>query len=33
MKAESAVTTMKVARKETKVAGYRVAVLNRKKNE
>jgi large subunit ribosomal protein L13e len=33
MKAVSAVTTMKVARKETKVAGYRVAVTNRKKNE
>jgi large subunit ribosomal protein L13e len=33
MKSTSAVTTMKIARKETKVAGYRVALVNRKKNE
>lgn len=31
MKAASAFTTMRVAKKETKVAGYRVAVVNRKK--
>mmetsp|Transcript_11700 Transcript_11700/g.16868 ORF Transcript_11700/g.16868 Transcript_11700/m.16868 type:complete len:212 (-) Transcript_11700:75-710(-) len=33
MKSTSAVTTMKIARKETKVAGYRISVENRKKNE
>lgn len=33
MKSTSAVTAMKIARKETKVAGYRVALANRKKNE
>ena len=33
MKSTSAVTTMKIARKETKVQGYRVALVNRKKNE
>lgn len=33
MKAVSAFTTMRVARKETKVAGYRIAVENRKKKD
>lgn len=33
MKATSAFTTMRVARKETKVAGYRIAVENRKKKD
>ncbi len=33
MKATSAFTTMRVARQETKVAGYRIAVENRKKKD
>lgn len=33
MKANKAFTTMRVARKETKVAGYRVSVINRKKKD
>lgn len=33
MKSYKAFTTMRVARKETKVAGYRVAVENRKKKD
>mmetsp|Transcript_6571 Transcript_6571/g.4606 ORF Transcript_6571/g.4606 Transcript_6571/m.4606 type:complete len:100 (-) Transcript_6571:38-337(-) len=33
MKATKAFTTMRVARKETRVAGYRVAVENRKKKD
>lgn len=33
MKATVAYTLMRVAKKETKVAGYRVSVVNRKKNE
>lgn len=33
MKANVAYTQMRIAKKETKVAGYRVAVENRKKNE
>jgi len=33
LKNTSAVTTMKIARKESRVQGYRIAVENRKKNE
>lgn len=33
MKDFKAVTTLRVARQETRVAGYRIAVVNRKKNE
>lgn len=33
MKATSAFTTMRVARKESKVAGYRISVVNRKKKD
>lgn len=33
MKDFKAVTTLRVARQETRVAGYRIAVENRKKNE
>ena len=33
MKDFKAFTTMRVARQETKVAGYRIAIENRKKKE
>ena len=33
MKSTSAVTAMKIARKETRIQGYRISVVNRKKNE
>jgi hypothetical protein len=33
MKEFNAFTTMRVARKESKVAGYRIAVVNRKKKD